>query len=270
MTELSEKFAIDGAVLLKRILDPREVANLREGIDANLANPSPRAKTASGADDPGRFVEDFCNWQDIPQYQDIIFNSRLPAIAAELMSSKTVRLHHDHMLTKEAGTRQKTPWHQDQPYYNIEGRQNVSIWIPVDPVAREMTLEFIGGSHRGPWLMPRSFMSKEAKWFPEGSLADLPDIEADRSAYPILGWALEPGDAVAFHMLTLHSAAGSAQRRRVFSVRFIGDDALHMPRGWVTSPHFPGLADRLPVGAPFDDPLFPKVWADGHALGLPV
>jgi len=32
--------------------------------------------------------------------------------------------------------RQPTPWHQDQPYYNIEGRQNVSFWIPVDPVSR--------------------------------------------------------------------------------------------------------------------------------------
>lgn len=270
MTELSEKFAIAGAVLLKGILDQSAVATLREGIDANLARPSPRAKTASGVDDPGRFVEDFCNWQDIPQYRDIIFNSRLPAIAAELMGSDIVRLHHDHMLTKESGTRQKTPWHQDQPYYNIEGRQNVSIWIPVDPIPREATLEFVGGSHRGPWLMPRSFMSKEAKWFPEGSLADLPDIEADRGAFPILGWALEPGDAVAFHMLTLHSAAGAAHRRRVFSVRFVGDDAVHAPRSWVTSPDFPGLADRLPPGEPFDDPLFPKVWDRGNVSGLPV
>jgi ectoine hydroxylase-related dioxygenase (phytanoyl-CoA dioxygenase family) len=55
--------------------------------------------------------------------------------------------------------------------------------------------------------MPRSFMDAQAKWFPDGSLADLPDIEADRGAWPILGWALEPGDVVCFHMLTLHSSA---------------------------------------------------------------
>jgi ectoine hydroxylase-related dioxygenase (phytanoyl-CoA dioxygenase family) len=52
------------------------------------------------------------------------------------MRSRSVRLYHDHMLTKEPGTRARTPWHQDQPYYNVDGRQNVSFWIPVDPVRR--------------------------------------------------------------------------------------------------------------------------------------
>jgi ectoine hydroxylase-related dioxygenase (phytanoyl-CoA dioxygenase family) len=261
MSELSEQFARDGAVVLRNILEPSQVATLRVGIDANLAQLSANAKMASRPDDPGRFVEDFCTWQQNPHYREVIFKSRLPSVAAELMCTGTVRLHHDHMLTKEPGTLQKTPWHQDQPYYNIEGRQNVSFWIPADPIPRESTLEFVAGSHLGPWLMPRSFMAKEAKWFPEGSLADLPDIDSDRSAHRILGWALEPGDAVAFHMLTLHSAAGTATRRRVFSVRFVGDDARHAPRAWKTSPDFPGLAERLPAGAPFDDPLFPVAYA---------
>ncbi len=164
------------------------------------------------------------------------------------------------MLTKEAGTLQPTPWHQDQPYYNVEGRQNCSFWIPADPVSQAATLQFVAGSHRGPWLMPRSFMDAKARWFPEGSLADLPDIEADRAAHPIIGWALEPGDLVCFHMLTLHSSAGADRRRRVFSVRFLGDDATHAPRAWTTSPPFPGLEAELPTGAPMDHPLFPIVW----------
>jgi len=178
------------------------------------------------------------------------------------MRSAAARLYHDHMLTKEPGTRQPTPWHQDQPYYNIEGRQNVSFWIPVDPVNRESTLEFVAGSHLGPWLMPRSFMEHQAKWFPEGTLADLPNIEAARSAFPILGWELQPGDAVCFHMLMLHAARGATgpHRRRVFSVRFIGDDITHAPRRWRTSPEFPGLTDELPAGAPMDHPLFPVLW----------
>ena len=166
------------------------------------------------------------------------------------------------MLTKEPGTRQPTPWHQDQPYYNIDGKQNISFWIPADPVSRESTLEFVAGSHLGPWLMPRSFMDAQAKWFPEGSLADLPNIEAARDAYPILGWELQPGDAVCFHMLTLHAASGvtGPNRRRVFSVRFLGDDITHAPRRWRTSPEFPGLREALPEGAPMNDPRFPVLW----------
>jgi len=43
-------------------------------------------------------------------------------------------------------------------------------------------------------------------------------------------------------------------------VRFIGDDARHARRSWKTSPDFPGLAERLPDGAVFDDPLFPLLY----------
>jgi len=62
-------------------------------------------------------------------------------------------------------------------------------------------------------------------------------------------------------MLTLHAAAGAGNgRRRVLSVRFLGDDIRHAPRQWKTSPVFPGLEDDLPAGAPMDHPLFPVLW----------
>lgn len=254
-------FQRDGAVCIRQLLTPGEVALLKEGIDANLAAPSPRAKVASRPDDPGRFFEDFCNWQSIPQFERLVRETPLAPAAQRLMQSPTVRLYHDHVLVKEPGTRQRTPWHQDQPYYNIEGQQNVSMWIPVDPVPRASTLEFVARSHKGPWLMPRTFMDHQAKWFPEGSLADLPDIDGARERFDILGWDIAPGDFVCFHMLSLHAAAGvdGTNRRRVFSVRFLGDDIRHAPRRWTTSPDFPGLADELPAGAPMDHPLFPRL-----------
>jgi hypothetical protein len=46
----------------------------------------------------------------------------------------------------------------------------------------------------------------------------------------------------------------------VLSVRFLGDDMVHAPRPWATSPPFPGLADELSPGAPMDHPLFPVLW----------
>ncbi|HXC19994.1 MAG TPA: phytanoyl-CoA dioxygenase family protein, partial [Steroidobacteraceae bacterium] len=115
-------FQRDGAVCIRQLFRPEEMQILRRGIDANLAALSPRAKVASAADDPGYFVEDFCNWQDNEHYRRFIFESSLSEAAGRLMQSSTARLYHDHMLTKEPGTRQPTPWHQDQPYYNIEGR----------------------------------------------------------------------------------------------------------------------------------------------------
>ena len=257
-----DAYARDGAVVLRGALNANELQRLRVGIEHNLAHLSPLALVASEADDPGRFVEDFCTWQNNPAYADILQRSALPHMAAQLMQSGTARLYHDHLLVKEAGTRQPTPWHQDQPYYNVSGRQNVSFWIPVDPVPLASTLRFVAGSHAGTWYMPRTFRDHQAKWFPEGTLAELPDIEAHPEHHRQLAWALAPGDCVAFHMLSLHasSGVGPGSRRRVFSARYVGDDARHAPRPWRTSPPFAGLTERLSAGAELNDPLFPLVW----------
>jgi ectoine hydroxylase-related dioxygenase (phytanoyl-CoA dioxygenase family) len=251
----------DGAMVLRGVLSSEQVALLAQGIEHNLVHLSPLALVASQPDDPGRFVEDFCTWQSNPAYEAILCKSALPMVAKALMQTDTVRIYHDHLLVKEPGTRQPTPWHQDQPYYNVSGRQNVSFWIPVDPVSLESTLRFVAGSHAGTWFMPRTFRDNQAKWFPEGTLQELPAIDANPDQFTQRAWALQPGDAVAFHMLTLHASGGVSPtaRRRVFSARYLGDDSRHAVRPWRTSPPFPGLSDRLPDGAPMDDALFPLV-----------
>ncbi len=262
-TDTVAAFRVNGAVVVRQLFTPEEVATVERGIERNLADPSPLFLVASLDDDPGRFVEDFCSWQRIPEFEQIAFESRAADAAAALMMSSSVRLFHDHVLVKEPGTAQETPWHQDQPYYNVDGVQNCSMWMPVDPVSPESTLEFLAGSHLGGWLMPRSFMDSQARWFPEGSLHELPVIEGFRDQHEIVGWALEPGDVVFFHMLTVHHAYGvpGARRRRAFSLRFLGDDAVHAPRPWRTSPPFEGLEGELAVGAPMDHPLFPLLRA---------
>jgi len=70
---------------------------------------------------------------------------------------------------------------------------------------------------------------------------------------------------LAFHMLALHGSAGvePGKRRRVFSLRVIGDDVTHAPRRWTTSPQFPGLDQELPAGAPMEHPLFPVLYTAG-------
>ena len=166
--------------------------------------------------------------------------SALAASGGALMGASSVRLFHDHLLVKEPGTLDRTPWHQDQPYYCIDGAQTISYWIPLDPVSRESTLEFVAGSHaEGKWYMPRSFVKKTAMVFDEGALEEVPDVEADR-CLPIIGWPMEPGDAVAFNMLTLHAAAGSPTRRRVVSLRLTGDDVTWAPRPRAHLPALPG------------------------------
>jgi ectoine hydroxylase-related dioxygenase (phytanoyl-CoA dioxygenase family) len=245
----------DGAAVLRGIIDPGLLALLERGVVRHLADPGP-LWIESGAP---RFIEDFCRWRDIPEYEAFIRTSPLGEIAGALMDSTTVRLFHDHLLVKEAGASTPTPLHQDQPYYCIDGRQQVSFWIPLDPVPRESTLELVRGSHAsGTWYMPRTFVEKTAMVFDEGDLAEVPVVPDDE----IIGWALEPGDAVAFDMLTLHRAAGSSTNRRVFSVRCIGDDVTYAPRPHRTSPPMTELDGVLAPGAPMQhDELLPVLWS---------
>jgi ectoine hydroxylase-related dioxygenase (phytanoyl-CoA dioxygenase family) len=259
--EAAEAFARDGVVCLRSVLDRDQVTAAAEAIDAVLARPGPLAQVASAADDPGAFTEDFCRWREIPQIERLARYSPVPAAAAALLATPQVRFYHDHVLVKESGTRQRTPWHQDQPYYNVDGR-GVSAWIPVDPVPADGCLELLAGSHRGPWLMPRTFLTRQARWFPEGSLGELPDVDADPAAFDIRRFALEPGDAIFFDFLTVHGAPGFPHqgRRRVLSLRYLSADARHAPRPWRTSPPFEGLDAELPAGAAMDHPLFPVVW----------
>jgi ectoine hydroxylase-related dioxygenase (phytanoyl-CoA dioxygenase family) len=258
---LAAAYDRDGVVCVRSVLDAGQVAAAARGIEAVLASPGPLTLVASGTDDPGAFTEDFCRWREIPEIEQLARHSRAPAIAAALMATQQVRFYHDHVLVKEGGTRQRTPWHQDQPYYNVDGR-GVSVWIPVDPVPEAGCLELVAGSHLGPWLMPRTFLLGEARWFPEGSLAELPDIEADRGAFDIRRFELAPGDAIFFDFLTVHGAPGFPYpgRRRILSLRYLSAEARHAPRPWTTSPPFDGLDAGLATGAAMDHSLFPVVW----------
>ena len=145
-------FQRDGACLIRGLLTPPELERLAEGVEQNLAAPSERAVEGGGETGSGRFFEDFRNWTRIPAYEEVIRGSRIGEIAGRLTGSRQVRLHHDHLLVKDPGTTIRTPWHQDQPFYDIDGSDTVSLWIPLDPVPRESTLEFVAGSHaQGTW-----------------------------------------------------------------------------------------------------------------------
>ena len=71
---------------------------------------------------------------------------------------------------------------------------------------------------------------------------------------------MEPGDAVAFDFRVIHGAPANSSTipRRVFSTRWVGDDARFVSRGKSGSPPFPDLS--LADGDPFDAPQFPVAW----------
>lgn len=234
-----KSFQDDGVVLIKGLFADY-VGLIQMGIDYNIQNPGRYAAENIKDGEGGRFFDDYCNWNRISQFQEVIKNSKVAEVAAGLMKSKTVQVFHDHVLVKEPGTSKPTPWHQDSPYYFVEGSQTVSFWSPVDAVT-DATLRCVAGSHKWPkpvlptrWLNEDKFYKDTVKYMP------VPDPDAE--GMKILEWDMDPGDAVAFHYGILHGARGNhtKKRRRAFSLRLVGDDARYVERPGPTSPPFPG------------------------------
>ncbi|UWQ90940.1 phytanoyl-CoA dioxygenase family protein [Aliisedimentitalea scapharcae] len=239
-----EQFQRDGVVLIRGLFAD-QVDLLRQGVAENMANPGPFASNNKKDGQTGLFFDDYCNWERIPALKQAILDSPVADVAADLMQSKRVQMFHDHVLVKEPGTSMPTPWHQDGPYYFVEGQQTVSFWSPLDPV-KEATLRCVAGSHR--WekeVLPTRWVSEEGFFADEGQYMPIPDPDAEDMT--VLEYEMQPGDAVAFNYKILHGARGntSDQRRRAFSLRLVGDDARYIERPGRTSPPYPGH-DMIP------------------------
>jgi len=254
-----EAFERDGAVLLPGLFADW-VDEIATAIAHNMENPGSYAAENLQDGDTGRFFDDYCNWQDIPELASIMRHSPASAAAAGLMQSDGVQFFHDHILVKEPGTSKATPWHQDAPYYFVDGMQSVSFWIPIDPVD-DATLRLIAGSHK--WdkmVLPTRWLALD-DFYPSGEdFLPVPDPDAAPDDYEILEWPMQPGDAVAFHYRTVHGARGNMapSRRRALSLRYVGDDARYITRPGPTSPPFPG--HDMQDGEPLRRDWFPQTW----------
>ena len=257
--KIIEDFSRDGAVLCKGMfrewLDP-----LRKGVDKLILNPSGRERSYTPDDGTAPFFQDLVNWDRIKEFNDFIFKSKLGFYAAKLMKSKTARFFHDHVLVKEPGSSIVTPWHQDKPYYCVDGKQSVSFWIALDDISKEGCLECIAGSHLSNVLhKPKRFNGNDL--YENDNSKEVPDVNANRDKYQILSWDIKAGDAIAFDFRTLHGASENVnkiKRRRVFSARIVGDDAFFVDRGGKGSPPFQDI--KLKTGEKLVGDEFPIIY----------
>lgn len=259
-----DSFQKDGVVLLTDLFKPW-VEGVQTAIEENKASPSWRERTYRPDQGEGaEFFQDYCVWSNFRGYRALVVESPMAEVAAKLMRSKTARVFHDHILVKEPGNSVTTPWHHDQPYYIVDGEQSVSFWVPVDPVPRERSVEYVATSHKwGKEFRPTRFDGTDL--YSEDASETMPDIEKNREEFDIRGWDMQPGDAIAFNFRTLHGAPAntSNDRRRAISIRWVGDDARFVVRPGKTSPFFPEL--EYEDGQPFAGDQFPVLYPRGQS-----
>ena len=266
-------FATDGVVCLRQVINPDWIERLTAGLARNVADPSPRGRVWN-KDEHGRVTfYDSQVWQQVPEYRDFVEQSPMAEIAGRVMNVDAVNFFFDAIFTRSTGSQFRTPFHQDEPYWSVEGFNTCSAWMPLVPVEKRSALEFVKGSHA--WNVRYAQTNFGALTGDErdqvtydhvdDDLEPFPDIEGNRDDYEILSWDMEPGDVAIFNARMIHGGSGLLREDRglkVFNTQWLGDDVRinFRPEGMdpdhsqVMTEH--GLAPGDRVGGP----LYPELW----------
>merc|ERR1740117_525839 len=101
----------------------------------------------------------------------------------------------DHIFLKEPGSLLRTAFHQDAPYFPLEGEDIAVCWVPVDAVTRENgAMSYVRGSHRWREYKPTTLITNDPTHENDAPL--LPDISSHLDEYDVISFAAEPGDVI--------------------------------------------------------------------------
>jgi len=233
--EVVEEFQKNGVVFLQGFFSNHWLNLLRAGIKKNLNEPGPNQHIWSKEDEGQFTLYDSDNWRKIPEYENFIKNSNMKEVACQLLRTKKVNFFFDAIFVRSEGVQFSTPWHQDEPYWSIEGQDTVSIWMPLVDVRKQSALAFVPGSHlSGKKFKQQDFgqLNPEKKdnvrhvtFSDEWEL--LPNIDEDRKKYKVISWDMKAGDCVAFNARIIHGGGGNllpGHSLKVFNTQWLGDD----------------------------------------------
>ena len=269
-----ETYHRDGVVLIKDMFDSEWIDVLKQGLNANCENPTHRARTWDRDAEGRTMFWDSQAWQEVSEYQQFIFNSPAAEIAGKLLKASEINFFFDAVFVRSPGTQFSTPWHQDEPYWSIEGYDTCTIWMPLVPVKKKNALAFVPGSHLNNQIFdqpnfgdlnPDGKTDVDQTNFSGIAEESIPDIDANPERYGVVSWDMEPGDCVAFNSRILHGGSGQLDEDtelRVFTSKWLGDDARIKFRECGMDPDHSAIMTEYGL-MPGDRPgteLYPKIW----------
>lgn len=251
-------YADNGAICARGLVDRSSIEGLREALEDALVKLQVFDKTQDREDDG--FRGDVFVWKLHDAFRDFALFSSLPALAQQVLGTETVNFFYEQFFVKRAGSPIETPWHQDIPFWPVEGSQIVSFWITLDPVTRKSSgLEFVRGSHR--WSTRyKAVTPKYDGYLADSDMPEAPDYSQLKDDYDVIGWDMEPGDVIVFGPTVMHGSAGNASNerdRRAMAFRYCGQDVRYAPRHAAMPLLF---KHGLKPGDALGGSLFPRVW----------
>ena len=269
-----ETYHRDGVLLLPGMFDKDWIELLNKGLDANIEAPTRRSRIWY-KDTSGRSMfYDHTAWKGIEEYRKFIFNSPAAQICGQLMRSTAINFFFDSVFVRSTGTQFETPWHQDEPYWSVEGYDACSIWMPLGPVKQKNALSFVPGSHRLKTvfkqynfgdLNPVRKKNVDQVDFSDIAEQEFPDINADPKRFGVVSWDMQPGDCIAFNGRTMHGGSGKLDddcELRVFTTKWVGDDVRIKFRDCGMDPdHSADMIEKnLKPGDRLGTNLYPRIW----------
>ena len=270
-SEHIDEYSTNGVTLVRGAFDPAWIERLTAGIDANIAAPSERSRFWN-RDDQGHTTFFDCQvWPKNPHYRDFVLNSDMGRLAGTVMGVSAVNFFFDSIFVRSTGTQFRTPFHQDEPYWSVDGFDCSSAWMPLSSCEKRSALEFVRGSHRWTQRFAQTNFgtltgdARDQVRFKADDTVPFPDIEGQRHRYDVISWDMEPGDVAIFNARIIHGGSGLLRRDRdlkVFNTQWLGPDVRIKFRAEGMDPDHSGVMTRAGLG-PGDrvgGPLYPLVW----------
>ena len=275
-----KKYHDDGVVLLSGMFDQEWIDALNKGLTANCKDPTNRSRVWDRDAEGRTMFWDSQAWQNIDEYRQFVFESPAAEIAGSLMQSMQINFFFDAVFVRSPGSQFETPWHQDEPYWSVEGYDTCTLWMPLVPVRRDNALAFVPGSHR---LESSFYQYNFGELNPDGktevdqvdfsqiSETTLPDIKADPDSFGVTSWDMQPGDCIVFNSRIIHGGSGKLDNDRdlrVFTTKWLGDDVRIKFRECGMDPDHSEIMTQYGL-APGDRPgtdLYPHVWSGSGNL----
>jgi ectoine hydroxylase-related dioxygenase (phytanoyl-CoA dioxygenase family) len=181
---------------------------MTQAAEQASANGSKILQEESGSKAMGRYLTEIDGGRWHKELRRFEHAGPLGEICAQLLNSRKMNFFMDHCFLKEPGSKIRTAFHQDAPYFPFVGEQIAVCWCPVDSVSFESgAMGYIKGSHKWAEYSPNLLVSREKTH--DNSTPMLPDIEGNEDEYDIVYFDAEPGDVIIHHPRTVHGSRGN-------------------------------------------------------------